>query len=173
MQDREARRHLLIGRVGVPVGRALDPEPVDVAVFVDIGQPRHFGMFDVPIIDQRMDLRFAEAPPKRGQFSRSQVLLAEHQHRMLGKGVFDPRRRSPHRAAATDQCRSPRYRGYRRADEFSDADHLAVLLRASGVAALWRLKLPPVNLACSHRAMRLATTSSNGRRHHLGESQPA
>ena len=36
VQHREQRQHLLIGRVGVPVGGALDAVPVDLAVLVDI-----------------------------------------------------------------------------------------------------------------------------------------
>jgi hypothetical protein len=66
MQDGQAGRLVLVRRVGVPVGGALDPEPVDVAVFGHVGQPRHLGIFGVTIIDQRVKLRLAEAAPERG-----------------------------------------------------------------------------------------------------------
>src|SRR5215510_6242293 len=60
----------------MPVGRALDSEPVDVAVLVDVGQPRHFGIFDVAVVDQRVTFRLAKAAPERRQLAGSQILVA-------------------------------------------------------------------------------------------------
>jgi len=82
------RRHRLIGRVGVPIRRALDPVPVDLAVLLDIGQPRDFRVFGVAVFDERMDPRPTEAPAKGGKFGGAEVLVAEHQHRMLGEGAL-------------------------------------------------------------------------------------
>ncbi len=93
VQDRQARRHLLVRAVGMPIGRPLDAEPVDLAVFVDVGEPRHLGVLNMAIIDQRMDFGLAEEPAERGELGRAEVLLAEHQHRMLGESVFDPGQR--------------------------------------------------------------------------------
>ena len=90
VQDREARQVVVIGRVGVPVGGALDAEPVDLAVGIDIGQPRDFRVFGVAVLDERMDPRPTEAPAKGGKFGGAEVLVAEHQHRMLGEGALDP-----------------------------------------------------------------------------------
>ena len=90
VQHREQRQHLLIGRIGVPVGRALDAVPVDVAVLVDIAQPRHFGMLLVAVADQRVDARRAEPPPESGDIAGVELLVAKHQHRMLGEGLLDP-----------------------------------------------------------------------------------
>src|SRR5436190_7336235 len=74
----------------MPVGRALDPEPVDVAVLVDIGQPRYFRIFRVTVIDQRMNLWRTEAASECRQLGGTEILFAEHQHRMLGEGSLDP-----------------------------------------------------------------------------------
>ena len=74
----------------MPVGRALDAEPVDVAVLVDIGQPRHLGKFGVAIVDQRMDFRPAEAAPESGKLGGAEILVTKHQHRVLGEGGLDP-----------------------------------------------------------------------------------
>ena len=64
VQHREQRQFLFIGRVGVPIGGALDPVPVDLAVLLDIGQPRDFRVFGMAVFDQRMLARHAETPPK-------------------------------------------------------------------------------------------------------------
>ena len=90
VQHREQRQHLLIGRIGVPVGGAFDAVPVDVAVRVDIAKPRDLGMFFVPVADERMDARRAEPASENGDIAGAEVLVAEHQHRMLGEGVCDP-----------------------------------------------------------------------------------
>ena len=37
-----------------------------------------------------MDPRPTEAPAKGGKFGGAEVLVAEHQHRMLGEGALDP-----------------------------------------------------------------------------------
>ena len=42
------------------------------------------------ILDQRVLARRAEAAAERGEFGGAQVLVAEHQHRMLGKSLRDP-----------------------------------------------------------------------------------
>ena len=42
------------------------------------------------ILDQRVGTRRAEAAAEGGELGRAQVLVAEHQHRMLGKGTLDP-----------------------------------------------------------------------------------
>jgi len=91
VQDRQARRLVLVRRVGVPVGGALDAEPVDLAVLVDVRQPRHFGVLGVAVVDQRVKLRLAEAPPECRQLTGSEVLLAEDQDRMVREGLLDPR----------------------------------------------------------------------------------
>src|SRR6266566_3007034 len=90
MQDSQTRRHLLIWRVGMPVGRALDPEPVDIAFLVDIGKPRHFGKFGMAVIDQRMELRPAETASKGRQLSGAEILLTKYQYRVLREGILDP-----------------------------------------------------------------------------------
>ena len=90
MQHGEQRRHLFISRVGVPVGRALYPVPVDVALRVHIAQPRHFGMLLVAITDKRMNARSAEPASEGGDVAGAEVLVAEHQHWMLGKRLLDP-----------------------------------------------------------------------------------
>src|SRR5207253_11485046 len=77
-------------RVGVPVGRALDPVPIDVAPFVDVAQPRHLGMLLVPVADERVDARRAEPASESGDVAGTEMLTAEHQHRMLCKSLMDP-----------------------------------------------------------------------------------
>ena len=52
VQHREPRWFVLVRRVGVPVGGALHAEPVDLSVLVDIGQPRHFRILGVAIVDE-------------------------------------------------------------------------------------------------------------------------
>jgi hypothetical protein len=47
-------------------------------------------MFSMAILDQRVPPRRAEAAPERREFPGAKVLLAEHQHRMLGKRMRDP-----------------------------------------------------------------------------------
>ena len=42
------------------------------------------------VIDQRMDLWRTETAPKKCQFGGAEILVAEHQHRVFGKGLFDP-----------------------------------------------------------------------------------
>src|SRR5215510_1101658 len=74
----------------MPVGRALDPEPVDVAVLVDVGQPRHFGIFDVAVVDQRVTFRLAKAAPERRQLAGSQILVAKNQDGMARERALDP-----------------------------------------------------------------------------------
>jgi len=74
----------------MPVGCTLDPEPVGVAVLVDIGQPRHFRIFGVTVIDQRVDLWRTETASERSQLGGTEILVAEHQHRMLGERLLDP-----------------------------------------------------------------------------------
>ena len=37
-----------------------------------------------------MHARRAEAAAERGEFDGAEVLVAEHQHRMLGEGALDP-----------------------------------------------------------------------------------
>ena len=44
----------------MPVGRAFDAVPINLAVGVDIAQPRDFGMLLVAVTDERMDARCAE-----------------------------------------------------------------------------------------------------------------
>ena len=90
VQHGEQRRHLLIGRIGMPIGGALDAVPIDVAVRVDIAQPRDFGMLLVTIADERVDARCAEPAPKGGDIAGAEMLVAEDQHRMLGKSLVDP-----------------------------------------------------------------------------------
>src|SRR5258705_13645089 len=90
MQDCEPRRLVFVRRVGVPIGCALDAKPIDVAVLVDIGQPRHFWILGVTIVDQRVKLRLAKAASERRQLARPQILLAEYQDGMIREGLFDP-----------------------------------------------------------------------------------
>jgi hypothetical protein len=90
MQDRQPWRFVLVRRVGVPVGGALDAEPVDVAVLVDVGQPRHVRILGMAIVDERVTLRLAEAAPEGRQLAGPQVLLAEHQHGMARERALDP-----------------------------------------------------------------------------------
>ena len=42
------------------------------------------------VLDQRVGTRRAEAAAECGELGRAQVLVAEHQHRMLGEGALDP-----------------------------------------------------------------------------------
>src|SRR5438874_2288797 len=74
----------------MPVSGALDPEPVDVAVLVDIGQPGYLGILGMTVIDQRMDLRLPEPASECRQFSGAEILVTKHQYRVFGEGVFDP-----------------------------------------------------------------------------------
>src|SRR2546423_14489614 len=74
----------------MPVGRALHSIPIDVAAFVDIAQPRYLGIFLVTVADQRVLARHAEPVPESSDVAGAEVLTAEHQHRMLGKGPADP-----------------------------------------------------------------------------------
>src|SRR4029453_10003342 len=76
--------------VGVPVGRALDAKPVDVAVLGDVGQPRHLGVLGVTIVDQRVKLWPPEAAPERSELTGPQILLGEHQDGMRRERLFDP-----------------------------------------------------------------------------------
>src|ERR1700730_10912880 len=79
-----------MGRIGMPVGGAFDTVPIDVAVRVDIAQPRDFGMLLVAVTDERMDARRAEPAPEAGDIAGTEMLIAEDQHRMLGKVLVDP-----------------------------------------------------------------------------------
>ena len=74
----------------MPIGGALDAVPIDAAIFVDIAQPRHLGIFLVAIADERMDARRAEAAAEGGDVAGAEMLVAEHQDRMLGEGLADP-----------------------------------------------------------------------------------
>ena len=47
-------------------------------------------MLLVTVLDQRMHPRLAETAPESGELGGAEMLLAEHQHRMLGKGALDP-----------------------------------------------------------------------------------
>src|SRR5947208_13836753 len=90
MQNGQPRRHLLVRRVSVPIGRTLDAEPVDVAVLVNIGQPGHLGKIGMAVIDQRMDLRYPEAAPESRKLYWPQILVPKHQHRMFSERILDP-----------------------------------------------------------------------------------
>ncbi len=90
VQDREERELGLIGRIGVPVGCALDAVPVDLAGVVDIAQPGHLGDFGVAVGDERVLPWRAEAAPESRELCCAEMLVAKHQHRMLGKGPRDP-----------------------------------------------------------------------------------
>jgi len=74
----------------VPIGGALDAEPVDFAFLVDIGQPRHFRVFGVAVLDQRMQPGHPEAASESGNLCGTQVLISEHQYWVLGERAFDP-----------------------------------------------------------------------------------
>jgi hypothetical protein len=52
MQNREQRQFILEGRIGVPVGRSFDAEPVNLAVRVDVGDPGDVLIVGVTILDQ-------------------------------------------------------------------------------------------------------------------------
>jgi hypothetical protein len=52
MQNREQRQFILEGRIGVPVGRSFDAEPVNLAVRVDVGDPGDVLFVGVTILDQ-------------------------------------------------------------------------------------------------------------------------
>ena len=47
-------------------------------------------MFLVPVADERVDARRAEPASEGGDIAGAEMLVAEHQHRMLGKGLLDP-----------------------------------------------------------------------------------
>src|SRR5258707_5668368 len=74
----------------MPVSGALDAEPVDVAVLVDVGQPRHLGIFGMAVIDQRVDFRCPETAPERREFAGAEILVAKDQHRVLRERTLDP-----------------------------------------------------------------------------------
>jgi len=44
----------------------------------------------VAVLDKRVPARRAETPAEGGKFGGAEVLVAEHQHRMLGESVRDP-----------------------------------------------------------------------------------
>src|SRR5215510_2765878 len=90
MQDSEDRRLILIGRIRMPLSGTLDAVPIHFAVVLDVGKPRHFRTFSVTIFDQGMLPGRAEAAAERGKFRRAESLVAEHEHRMFGKGASDP-----------------------------------------------------------------------------------
>src|SRR5580698_756715 len=74
----------------MPGGGALDAEPVDLAVVMDIAQPRHVGLAGIAVVDQRMRPRLAETRAEGGEFGGGKGLLAEHQHRVPGEGLLYP-----------------------------------------------------------------------------------
>ena len=74
----------------MPVGGTLDPVPVDFAVLLNIGQPRDFRVVGMPVLDQRMLARQAEASAESRDVACSEFLVAEDQDRMLGEGIPDP-----------------------------------------------------------------------------------
>src|SRR5262245_40450007 len=74
----------------MPVRGSLHSIPIYLAIFLDIGEPRHFGMFGMTILDERVHTRRAEAATECGEFGRAEVLIAEHEHRMLGQCAPDP-----------------------------------------------------------------------------------
>ena len=88
VQHGQQRQRVLEGRIGVPVGGALDAVPVDLARLLHVGQPGDFRTLGVAILDQRVGTRRAEAAAEGGELGRAQVLVPEHQHRMLGKGPW-------------------------------------------------------------------------------------
>ena len=77
----------------MPVGRALHAEPVDFSVLVDVGQPRHFRILNVTVVDERMKPRLPEAAPERCELGGPQILLREHEDGMSGEGTLDPGQR--------------------------------------------------------------------------------
>jgi hypothetical protein len=52
MQNRKQRQYIFEGRIGVPVGRSFDAEPVNLAVRVDVGDPGDVLIVGVTILDQ-------------------------------------------------------------------------------------------------------------------------
>jgi hypothetical protein len=85
MQNGKQGQFGLVSRVGVPVGRALDAEPIDVAVLIDIAEVRDFGMIGMAVIDERVRTRLAKASSEACQISGPEVLIAEYEHRVLGE----------------------------------------------------------------------------------------
>src|SRR5216683_7172948 len=47
-------------------------------------------MIGMAVADQRVLERHPKAPPERGDIGGAELLVAEHQHRMLGEGLPDP-----------------------------------------------------------------------------------
>ena len=68
----------------------LTPYQSICARLLHVGQPGDFRTIGVAILDQRVGTRRAETAAEGGELGRAQVLVPEHQHRMLGKGTLDP-----------------------------------------------------------------------------------
>ena len=114
VQHGQQRQRVLVGRVGVPVGGALDAVPVDLARLLDIGQPGDFRIIGMAILDQRVRARRAEAAAEGGELGARPG---------PGRGTPAPdarqrppgsRRRCRRRAASTDRSRGPRFPALRR-----------------------------------------------------------
>ncbi len=90
MEDGEEGQLVLVGGVGVPIGGSLNAVPVDLSVFLHVGEPGDLRAVDVAVFDQRVHARGAEATAKVGQRGGAEILVSEDEHRVLGEGLHDP-----------------------------------------------------------------------------------
>ena len=90
MQNRKQRQFILEGRIGVPVGGPSDPEPVDLAVGIDVGDPRDILIVPMAVLDQRVFARNAKDATKIRELVGAEILVTEDQDRMVGEGLTDP-----------------------------------------------------------------------------------
>jgi hypothetical protein len=74
----------------MPVGGAFDAVPIGFARLVHVRQPGDFRTIGVAILEQRVGTRRAETTAESGEVARAQILVPEHQHRVLCKGTLDP-----------------------------------------------------------------------------------